>query len=341
MLLTPRQSQIFQAIVEDYISFAEPVGSRTISKKFNMQISSATIRNEMADLEELGLIAQPHLSSGRVPTQKGLRFYIDCLVEIDRLSKEEEDLISNIKKEYEVKKQHIRNLMKDISKTLSNVLQCPSMVTIPRLLSESFKKIQFLLLDETNLVITIVAKTGLIEHFETKIDNFGTTQEKLNEIAKTLNTLPDGFTLQQVNSALETGGGIKGAKQILSSSGMDLNNADERIFLNGTENIFKNPEFQDSENVKLFIRIFNDKEKLLKIIDDNKTRTLKNDTLILIGNELIDLESLSLGLVASEYRASTETNGIIGIIGPSRMDYCRAISLIREMATKISDIFIH
>lgn len=344
MLLTARQTQIFQAIVEDYISFAEPVGSRTISKKFNIPISSATIRNEMSDLEDMGLITQQHLSSGRVPTQKGMRFYVDCILELDRLSDEETDAIKKIKDEYARKKQHIRELMKDVSRAMTSTMDYPSIIVAPKLSSEKFKKIQFMLVDDENILITLISRSGLIEHFSLKID-FPVTQEKLDHVASNFNCLSAGFTLEEVDRALysefmrggrDAGEGCGCIMRLLKGSECD--NIDERVFMNGAENIFKNPEFQNSEKVKLFIQILNDKEKLIKLMYANSPKNYKNDTLVLIGSELFDFAALDLGLVASEYSGADDATGLLGIIGPSRMEYGRVITIVREIASRLSNI---
>jgi len=338
MLLTPRQAQIFQTIVEDYIDFAEPVGSRTISKKFNNSVSSATIRNEMSDLEEMGLISQPHLSSGRVPTQKGFRFYIDCMLEIDRLSKEEADMIDNIKRDYAQKKQHIRNLMKDVSRTISNIVEYPSVIIAPKLSSEKFRKIQFLALGEAEVHITVVTVTGLIEHFSLSLD-FMADQTKLDAVARQLNSVPGGFTMKDASAAIMAEFGIDKDSNVLGSSISDYedDNIDDRIFLNGSENIFKKPEFQNSQMVKRFIEMFNNKENFLKLLDTQKCKS-KDDVIIMIGNEFFEVRDLDLGLVASEYRDSRNATGVLGIIGPSRMEYGRIVSFVREMANKLGDL---
>ncbi len=340
MQLSARQHDILQAIVEDYINSAEPVGSRTVSKRIKIPVSSATIRNEMSDLEEMGLITQQHLSSGRVPTQKGLRFYIDCIVALEQLSNEESEMINNIKKDYAVKKQHLKDLIKDISKTLSNVMDYPSVVIAPKLSREKFKKIQFLLLDEKNLLITLVTCGGMIEHCNYKID-YPQTQERLNLIAGELNSMEKGFGVSDINGALNFLSINKKVcgKEKLSISDIFDGNLDDRIIFTGTENILKKPEFQNSEKMKLFIEIINDKEKILKILTaGGAVKNFMDDTIVLIGDELKDLRELSLGLVASEYKDSDDACGVLGIIGPSRMEYSKVISLVREFATKLSDI---
>lgn len=338
MLLTPRQAQIFQTIVEDYIDLAEPVGSRTISKKFNSSVSSATIRNEMSDLEEMGLISQPHLSSGRVPTQKGLRFYVDCMLEIDRLSKEEEDLIDNIKRDYALKKQHIRNLMTEVSKTVSSIVKYPSIIIAPKLASEKFRKIQFLAIGESDVHITVVTLAGLIEHFSLTLD-FAADQGKLESVSGKLNSIPGGFTMEDASAAILSEFGVSRGSSDLGSSIVDFDDAgiDDRIFLTGSENILKKPEFQNSESVKRFIELFNRKENFLKLLD-SRNRKCKDDVIIMIGDELFEIRDLDLGLVASEYRDSRDASGILGVIGPSRMEYGRIVSFVREMAGKLSDL---
>ncbi len=338
MHLSARQHDILQAIVEDYINSAEPVGSRTVSKKIKIPVSSATIRNEMSDLEEMGLITQQHLSSGRIPTQKGLRFYIDCIVALERLSNEESEIIDNIRKNYALKKQHLKELITDISKTLSNVMDYPSIVIAPKLTSEKFKKIQFLLLDDKNILITLVTCGGLIEYCNFKTES-PLVQERLNSIAADLNNMEKGFTVSDINGALNARAIIQknGSCEKLNIENIFNGSLDDRIILTGTENILKKPEFQNSEKMKLFIEIINDKEKILKLLTDEKAvKNFMDDTIVLIGDELEDLRDLSLGLVASEYKDSEDACGVLGIIGPSRMEYSKIISLVREFATRIS-----
>ncbi len=340
MQLSARQQDILQAIVEDYINFAEPVGSRTVSKRIKIPVSSATIRNEMSDIEEMGLITQQHLSSGRIPTQKGLRFYIDCILALERLSSEEAEMINNIKKEYAQKRQHLRDLIKDISRTVSSVMEYPSLIVAPKLSCEKFKKVQFLLLDDKNLLITLITTSGLIEHFNHMID-YQTSQERLNRIAGELNAMEKGFNISDINSALKS---VSIVKTLDGKGKLDICNIidcnlEDRIIFTGTENILKNPEFQNSEKMKLFIEILNDKEKILKLLTETgHVKNFMDGTIVLIGDELKDLRELSLGLVASEYKDSDDACGVLGIIGPSRMEYSKIISLVREFATKLSDI---
>ncbi len=288
----------------------------------------------------MGLITQQHLSSGRIPTQKGLRFYIDCIVALERLSNEETEMINNIKKDYAVKKQHLKVLIKDISKTLSSVMEYPSIVIAPKLSREKFKKIQFMLLDEKNILITLVTSGGMIEHCNYKIDHTQ-TQERLNSLANELNSMEKGFSVSDINGALNFVSISKKAcgKEKLNISDIFDGNLDDRIILTGAENILKKPEFQNSEKMKLFIEIINDKEKILKILTSGgAVKNFMDDTIVLIGDELSELRELSLGLVASEYKDSDDACGVVGIIGPSRMEYSKVISLVREFATKLSDI---
>lgn len=343
MQLSQRQCEILQAIVEDYIASAEPVGSRTVSKKIK-NLSSATIRNEMADLEEMGLITQPHLSSGRIPTQKGLRFYINYILALEKLSKEEAELIENIKKEYEQKRKNCKLLFKELSKTISNITEHPSLVIIPKIAFERFKKVQFLLIDDKHLLITLVTTSGMIEQIQHTLD-INISQEKLNLLANELNNNSNGFNINDINEALTNL--LKNSKSInnkpLVKPLIYLNNIDEnideRIVLSGTENIVKKPEFQNSEKLRMFIEITNDKEKLFKILtDENLTKNFMNDTIVLIGDEIKELKDLNLGLIASEYKDSDNACGILGIIGPYRMEYSKIISLIREFAIKLSEI---
>lgn len=348
MQLSQRQNDILQAIVEDYINSAEPVGSRTVSKRIKIPVSSATIRNEMADLEELGLITQQHLSSGRVPTQKGLRFYIDCILALERLSSEEAEMINGIKKDYAEKRQNLRELIRDISRTVSSVMEYPSLVIAPKLSCEKFKKVQFLLIDERNILITLITTSGMIEQVHHRIE-FHASQERLDALAAELNALDRGFTIADISEALDGahgGGAVKkkeagggAAKARPDIAGISDGNIDDRIILTGAENILKRPEFQNSEKMKLFIEIINDKEKMLKLLTgEGLVKNFKDEMIVLIGDELKDLQALSLGLVASEYKDSDDACGMLGVIGPSRMEYSKIISLVREFAAKLSDI---
>ncbi|QCX32417.1 heat-inducible transcription repressor HrcA [Caloramator sp. E03] len=326
MDLGERKKTILRAVIIDYIDTAEPVGSRTIAKKYEMGISSATIRNEMADLEELGYLEQPHTSAGRIPSDKGYRFFVNEIMEKQKPSIYE---IENIKNYFETTEiDEIDKTIKQISKLLSNLTQYTSAVLSPSVKKSSVKSIQLIQLSSTDIIAVIVTDTGIIRHCKIKIPR-PISNNTLTTINNMLNAKLVGLTVEDIDlsviSSIQLE--LKGYNEILSSIIPVLNESlksyDCDIILDGTTNIFYYPEYNDLEKAKNFLSLLEHKEKLLDIFSDDD-----NNISVSIGKENIYDEIKECSIVKATYKIGNKAVGKIGVIGPTRMNYAKVIGIL-------------
>lgn len=327
MHLNERKIKILQAIIQDYVSTAEPVGSRTISKKYDLGISSATIRNEMADLEELGLIMQPHTSAGRIPSDKGYRLYVDQLMEHKKLSSEQaqrmqETLEQNIHK--------IDTLMQETAKLLSFYTNYTTIVSEPQNNKTKLKHMQFIPLDDKSVILVIVADGNMVKNHMLNMPT-PTNQDTLYQLSNMLNQHLQGLTLEQINLPL-----IQTLKQKMGSSGEILGavldaiaqtietvDASE-VYLSGTTNILAYPEFSDVLKAKALFHTLEEKQMLNALLSQNKSQGIQ----ITIGDENSIHEVKECSVITAIYTIGENTHGTIGIIGPTRMDYEKVVSTL-------------
>lgn len=331
-----RYREILKAIIHDYVTTAEPVGSRTISKKYSFSLSPATIRNIMADLEEMGYLSQPHTSAGRVPTDRGYRYYVDTLMEPKRLTKTEED---RIERQVRGLQSEVEELMRETSRILSTLSHYLGVVLAPRLDKTIFKRIEFIQLYGERILVVLVAESGLVQH---KVIQIGEVidQEELDKISRYLNDLLKGLTLRQVRELIVAKMGEEkalydqllqralklGQKSFEEEGGGDL-------YIGGTANIVGQPEFADFRKMRSIFAAFEEKSKLVKILDECLTQ---EGLTIIIGSEHPFQEMQGLSLVTSPYRYGDHVVGTLGVMGPTRMEYGKIVSLVDFTAKLVS-----
>lgn len=339
-MLTERQKTILKIIIDDYINSAEPVGSRTIAKNKAVKFSPATIRNEMADLEDLGFLIQPHTSAGRIPSQKAYRYYVDNLMEKTHLS---ESSFLDIRDILFRKKLEIEDIMSSTASILSDLTNYTAIALGPEVFQTVVRNIQLLALNQTTCLCILVTDTG---HVEKKIvtipDNLPVSE--LEKMTNILNSRLSGTPLYKVANALFTEVAEEFRKytnyyeqslEFLEKLLLIDGSADRRgVFLKGTSHILSQPEFKDIDNVKKLLTLL---EESGQVVDLFNSRSFKTE--VKIGSENLVSEAENCSVFTANYTINGQAIGSIGIIGPTRIDYAKIISLIDYVSDDLSKVF--
>ena len=334
MEIDSRKIKILQAIIDDYINTAEPVGSRTIAKKYDLGISSATIRNEMADLEDMGYLEQLHTSSGRKPSNKGYRLYVDKLMMVPSLTEEQEQLIKG--KIINAALFEIDKIVKEATLLLSDLTKLTCIVKAPSVNKSSLKQIQLLSIDSTNILVVIITDTGLIKNFIIKTIN----PLDSNSILKINNLLSHrlkGLTIEEINLKVintlknDLGNNDDIFNAIIPALYESLNeqNSDD-VYLEGATNIFNYPEYNDIDRAKQFLSLLDDEENIKKLLNTNGSISVK------IGDENYVQEANDLSVISATYSYGGRPLGTIGLIGPTRMPYSKVISVLSKVISELN-----
>ena len=337
--LDDRKLRILQAIIDDYIYSAEPVGSRTIAKKHELGLSSATIRNEMADLEEMGFLEQPHTSAGRVPSDKGYRLYVDQLMQIDELSQPE---IEKVKNAMDIRINELSQLIRNASVVMSKLTNYTSMAVTPHIKKSALKAVQVVPIEQGKALVIIVTDTNIVRNSLVKISE-KITPDFLIQVSNMFNEKLKGFTLEMLrtnvlnNEAVEqlTALPYDLIKPILDGIEDLIKTIDQpEIYLEGTTNILNFPEFKEVQKAKDFLNILDEK----KLVSDLLINNLYNnkEIIIQIGNENSIEGIKECSLVTASYSVGDHVIGTIGIIGPTRMEYSKVVSSMHYMRNKIN-----
>jgi len=336
MDLGNRKKLILQAIIEDYVNTAEPVGSRTISKRYLTGTSPATIRNEMADLEEMGFIEQPHTSSGRIPSDKGYRLYVDQIMRQNTVNDAQREMI---KKEFLDTLGEIDKLVKHASKLLSQMTQYTSIVMAPQLRRTSIKQIQLIRIDSATVLAVIITDAGIVKNSVLRLMK-DVQPDALIRISNMLNEKLVGLSMEDIESFdLEyirnnSFGHMDIIEQIVPELIQTLFYSDTAdIYHDGVSNILNLPEFSDINKARSFLNTMEEKELLFKVLND-----VKGDVGVSIGRENAVEQFKDCSLITATYRINGKTIGSVGIIGPTRMEYSKAISIVECMTNYLSDM---
>lgn len=341
MELDERKLKILQAIIRTYLETGEPVGSRTISKYSDLNLSSATIRNEMSDLEEMGYILQPHTSAGRIPSDKGYRLYVDTM--LDDKAQEVHDM----KAELTEKTGKIDDLLKRVAKLLAVNTNYATMVSGPRYASKKVKFIQLTLVDERSLLVVIVLDNNVVKnkmiHMEDSMD-----QETLLRLNFIMNTTLNGLDVMDMNLAViqkikeQMGAHNSVIDSVLEIIGSALTeDEDLEIYTSGATNILKYPELADKSNAAQILSAFEEKKDLNEWIEQEPVGQNDDNHAIqvYIGGET-QVESMKdCSLVTATYRIDDGVYGKVGIVGPKRMDYDKVVATLQSMMEQLDDIF--
>ncbi|NTW04600.1 MAG: heat-inducible transcription repressor HrcA [Peptococcaceae bacterium] len=336
MTMDARKQQVLLAIITDFITTAEPVGSRTIARRYELGVSPATIRNEMSDLEELGYIEQPHTSAGRIPSQMGYRYYVDFLMEKKKLSLFE---VNKVNKGYENKVNQIGEVISNTGDMLSKMTQFTAVIMTPRIEMSSFKQIKLVLLSVKQAMVIVVMNTGALQSNLIEVPE-DVNQVDLDMISNVLNAKLGGLTFENIKATLlrEIYSEMSRHKNILDLSidviekGMTLNRED-KIYLGGVLNILNQPEFHNIEKVKTLLSLLEQEDMLRNLLENSDPG---EGVAVRIGSEMEREEVRECSMVLANYHVDGQPIGTIGVLGPTRMDYAWVISVVEYMTKNLS-----
>ncbi len=343
-ILDERSKHILFAVVQSYISKPEPVGSRFITKKYSLGFSPATVRNIMADLEELGFLDQPHTSAGRIPTDKGYRFYVDSIIGVKQsgeLDFRVVDFIHHLAKRLNDIRSDINNMFLEVTKSLSLMSNYIGVVTPPRTEKTIFKKMDFIRYKEDKVVAILLTEEGVIKNKIINIDS-RLTSEDLKRISDYLNSEYSGLTIDEIKNLI-----IKNAyhekalwdkliAKAINIYEQALTFIEDDVYVSGLYDMMNLPDFSDISKIREISRAIKDKHIILKLLDELSDA---EGVHVFIGNENPVEELKNLSVVASTYKEKGRPMGVIALIGPKRMDYPKAIYMVDTIAKYISTTF--
>jgi heat-inducible transcriptional repressor len=337
--LTERDRKILESVIRDYIYTAEPVGSRTLSRRYDLSISPATIRNVMADLEGIGLLTQPYTSAGRVPTEKGLRYYVDSILEVKGISDKEQAIIE---KEFTGATPEGETIARLASKVLSSLSKHLGVVVAPKFSRITLKQLQFIRVGRRHILAILVGISGMIQNrlLEVKTD---IDQESLDRFNRYLNETFEGLTISEIKRKIvEEMREEKYRFDTMLSRALDLSRkffddetVEDHVFIDGHINLMDYPEFSAVDTLKTIFKTFEDKSILVKLLDNTLNAS---GVQIFIGTENELSEMSDCTLIASRYSRGSRVLGTLGVIGPMRLNYSRIIPVVDYTAKLVSHI---
>lgn len=336
--LTDRDKKILSAIIREYVETGEPVGSRIISKKYLTELSPATIRNVMADLEEMGMLEQPHVSAGRIPTPEGFRYYLGEIIEVKSLGRTEKNLIA---RQMHRGATDIKETLRRASSLLAQISQNASIIILPRMDAFLFKRIDFVRLGANQIMVIIVSRAGLVYNHVVRGEDL--PQSKLDQFANYLNETYRDLTIHEMRDALMREMKSEKARfdsivaQALDLGFMALNAVQDvpDVMIQGKEAVLSKPDIADLDRLRELVAAFEDKGRIVRIL--NRVLEVPGVS-VLLGEEMERLGMDNFSMVASGYSRRNVPVGSLGVIGPIRMDYARVIPLVGYMAHILSEL---
>ena len=340
MEMNERKMKILKAVIQNYLDTGEPVGSRTISKYTDLQLSPATIRNEMSDLEEMGYILQPHTSAGRIPSDKGYRFYVDTMLG------EREREVEELKGLLLEKDEKMDTLLKRVARVLATNTNYAAMITTPQYQRNKLKFIQLSKVDGHQLLAVVVVEGNVIKNtmLQVEEDLDDATLLKLNIL---LNTHLNGLSIDEINlamiSAMKQQAGVhSGIVSGVIDAVAEAIRSDEdlKIYTSGTNNILKYPELTDNrEKASELINVFEEKKALGELVQDSLSEESGTGIQVYIGNETPVQSMKDCSVVTATYELGEGMRGTIGIIGPKRMDYDKVIGTLKTLMSELDTLY--
>ena len=337
-LFKDREKAILRFVIHQFILTANPVGSRNVSKKYDLGLSPASIRNVMADLEDLGFLNHPHTSAGRVPTDKGYRVYVDSLMDPPRLEEKVKQIIdANLGSAAS----ETEDLLKITSSILSDLTNQLAMVTYPKFEQAVLEKIQIVQLSSTRILVVVSVQSGLIKTITLEIDA-EVKEEQIVIVQQLLNERLSGLRFSEIRNTIEERVKDFNSEVYRPIIRVFLDSVDkiftdlsgEKAIISGTKNILMQPEFEDSQNFQSVIELVENRDIIIHILDKNKSLPL-DDFTITIGEENRDEKLSDYSMITKEYKIGDMT-GTLGIMGPKRMDYSKIVAAVVYIAQQLT-----
>ena len=340
MELDERKITILKAIIKTYLETGEPVGSRTISKYTDLKLSSATIRNEMSDLEEMGYILQPHTSAGRIPSDKGCRFYVDQIMQ------EKEQEVTEIKELMIQRVDRVELVLKKLAQLLATNTNYAALISGPQYHRNKLKFIQLSMMDDRKLLIVTVVEGNLIKNTMVDVPRNISREELLN-LNILLNSALNGLTIEEINldviSRLKEQAGVHSSlvDTVLTevARAIRADEEDLQIYTSGATNIFKYPELSDGDRASELLKAFEQKDVLQELITDVNEASDETGIQVYIGNETPVQTMKDCSVVTANYDLGEGIRGTIGIIGPKRMDYEKVLGTLKNLMKQLDATF--
>ncbi len=339
MELDERKKKILQAVIRNYLETGEPVGSRTISKYTDLNLSSATIRNEMADLEEMGYILQPHTSAGRIPSDKGYRLYVDTMME------EKEREVVEMKEMLVERQDKMENLLKQVVRVLARNTQYATMISTPQVRRNKLKFIQLSRVDAHQLLAVIVIEGNVIKNSILNIEE-ELSDEIILKLNILLNTHMNGLSIEEINlgmiALMKQQAGIHSeiVSKVIDAVAEAIKGEEEfEIYTSGTNNIFRYPELADQQKASELINTFEEKQLLGELLQDTDNGEENTGIQVYIGSETPVKSMKDCSVVTATYELGDGMKGTIGIVGPKRMDYDKVVGTLRTIQTQLDELY--
>ncbi|MCD7736197.1 MAG: heat-inducible transcriptional repressor HrcA [Lachnospiraceae bacterium] len=338
MQLDDRKWTILKAIIKTYLETGEPVGSRTISKYADLNLSSATIRNEMSDLEEMGLILQPHTSAGRIPSDAGYRLYVD------RMMEEKDREVTEMKELVIQRQDKMELLLRQMAQILAANTNYAAMISSPQIHRTKLKFIQLSVVSESQILATVVTEGNVVRNKILQIEH-ELDQKTVLELNILLNTALNGLTLEQINLGTiaklkeQAGTHSEVVNRVLDAVAEAIQaDNDVEIYTSGATNIFRYPELSTSEKASELINVFEDKRNLAGLITSDEQEQ-ETGIQVYIGQETAMQSMKDCSVVTATYELGEGMYGRIGVIGPKRMDYDKVVNTLKTLTAQLDQIF--
>jgi len=336
--LSERERTILRYIIHSFILTANPVASRYISKRYELGLSPATIRNVMSDLEDGGYISHPHTSAGRVPTDKGYRYYVDSLMEIQRLTDAEKRAIQ---RNLDVNSLNTDDILKEASKILGKISKQLGIVSAPHISTGTFERLELIHISTNRIMVIISVKSGLVRTIMMEVHS-DISRDKLDDIAGVLNERLSGLTLQHIRDTFadrvrDVQDEETGLIRLFIDSAdklFDDTKETERLHISGTREVIQQPEFIDPQNFRSVIELIENENIIIHVLEKRPSRS--ENVTITIGEENKEERFRNYSLITSQYKVG-DVAGTVGVIGPRRMNYSKLVSLVDYMAKAISN----
>ena len=328
-----RKERILRAIIDDYILTALPVGSRTISRKYETSLSSATIRNEMSDLEELGYLAQPHVSAGRVPSVKAYRLYVDELLEGNEVPQNPQ-----AREFFSQRVRQMEDVISSAAQAISEFTRYTALVMMPKQLELRVATLQLIPMHRGSALLVIVTDTGAIRDTVIRVSE-NLDGDALYAISRMLTERLAGSTLQEVQEMLgaysrQMGGDAQVIQGIADlAAQMARQSATDTIAVSGSHNILNYPEYSDVEKARAFLSVLEEKDKLMALLPGQDAAFS-----VRIGPEMGMPEMADCSVVTASYQVGAGHHGFVGVIGPTRMPYGKVLSALSAISGALSDM---